>query len=594
MSNGIGNPALHLIDSFDEAWEFTQWLEGREWVVVDTETTGLIQGQDFVRLVQVGGMDAGWAMRWDRWSGLFEDVIVNRFHKRDKNPIVMHNSTFDYGMLDHMGVRLDRGNTHDTRVMCHILEPNYSTALKATSSRHVDFAAAGAQVELEKYITGHGAYTWATIPFDVPQYWTYAALDTVLTAHLFNHHWPLIQTYREAYDLENAVQFVLYDMERRGLHIDAPYAVAQLSRFRDYEARLAEWALSQWGVSIGSNQKIVAILQAEGFHFDKVTASGIFSLDKDVLEDIDHPLANAVRRHRQVNKMASTYLRKFVDERDADDLIHPSINSLGARTGRMSISRPSLQNLPKKSDQNPFAESVRNCVTSRYGEDGTLLMCDFDQIEMRVLAHLSKDANLIDAFHTPEDFFVTLAREIYADPTIIKADKRRGVTKNVGYAQIYGAGAEKQARMAGVAVDQVRAVKARWDQLYPGVRKFQKEVESFAWTARQATGVAYAVAPLDGRRHPADEGKVYALVNYLIQGMAATMFKQSLLKLDVMLKGDYMVVPVHDEIVLDVPLDVVEDVARALRETMNDETTYRVPIGASVSIGERWGMKEDL
>lgn len=590
----IGHPNLTLIDSFDDVWDFTQWLEGREWVVVDTESTGLIQGVDTLRMVQVGGLDAGFAMRWDRWSGLFEDVIVKRFQKRDKNPIIMHNSTFDYGMCKHMGVEMERRLTHDTRVMCHILEPNYSTALKATASRHVDFAAAGAQVELEKFITGHGAYTWATIPFDVPQYWTYAALDTVLTAHLFAHHWPLIQPYREAYDLENSVQFVLYDMERRGLHIDAPYAVAQLDRFRNYEGELAAWARSEYGVSIGSNQQVVAALQRDGLTFSAFTASGAVQLDKEVLAGIDHPLAKAVQRHRQVNKMSSTYLGKFVEERDSDDLIHPNINALGARTGRMSIARPSLQNLPKKSDANPFAEAIRNCVTSRYGEDGTLLMCDFDQIEMRVLAHLSEDAQLCAAFRAPEDFFVTLAREIYQDPTIIKSDKRRGVTKNVGYAQIYGAGVEKIASMAGVPADQVRAVKARWDQLYPGVKRYQKGVESFAWEARKATGVAWAPAPLDGRRHPADEGKVYALVNYIIQGMAATMFKRNLLALDVTLKGQYMVVPVHDEIVLDLPRSAQADVVQVLREVMNDETTYRVPIGASVSIGDRWGMKEDL
>jgi len=258
------------------------------------------------------------------------------------------------------------------------------------------------------------------------------------------------------------------------------------------------------------------------------------------------------------------------------------------------MERPNLQNLPRRSEHNKDAETIRNCFDTRFGPDGKLLFCDFDQIEMRLLAHFSQDAGLIKAFHSENDFFVELARAIFIDPDLQKSDPRRSVTKNVGYAQVYGAGIQKMAQTAGVPVDQVRVVKQRFDSLYAGVHRFQQAVERVAWQRQRDEGVPYARSIVTGRRHVADSNKIYALVNYLIQGTAAEVFKKALLKLDSAGLGAYMVVPVHDEIMLDVPRDAYDDTVVALRDNMNDSTSFAVPITASVASGYRWGAKEDV
>lgn len=582
---------LHLVDDFDSACELMQWMGTRDAadkMGVDTETTGLVVGVDKVRLVQVGGREHGWAIPWERWSGLFEDIS-----KRYTGRVVMHNAKYDYGMLDHMGVRLNTAQIDDTRIMSHILEPNMSTALKSQSGRHVDADAAAAQDSLHKAIGPKGKWDWDTVPITFGPYWQYAALDTVLTVHLDDHHRPLVMADApESYELELAAQWVIQRMERYGAHIDVPFARKTKEIFDDFVDVTATQVEKRWGVKAGANAAIIKVLQEEGYVFDKLTAAGAFSLDSEVLEGIDHELAELVLRRRRRQKLSSTYLAHFINEVDEFDIIHPSINTLGARTSRMSMERPNLQNLPRKSEKNPDAETIRNCFTTRY-EDGTLLMCDFDQIEMRLLAYMAGDQNMINAFLSPDDFFAVLAREIFQDISIQKDDPRRRVTKNMGYAEIYGAGLEKMAKMAGMPIEHMRAVKDRFNNSYAGVPRFKKAIESLAWTRQKTEGQAYARSPITRRRHVADLNKIYALVNWLIQGSAAETFKKKLVELDLAGLGEYMVVPVHDEIVLDVPGHAINDAVDVLNKVMNDTSMFTVPITASVSHGLRWGEKRD-
>jgi DNA polymerase-1 len=578
---------LHLVDSFDEAWEFMHWLEGMDEVAVDTESTGLVRGTDFVRMTQVGGVDEGWAIPHHRWSGLVVDMLRKFTGRYD-----MHNAKFDTGMLGHDGIEFPRERIDDTMVMSHILEPNMSSALKTQARRFVDEAAASAQVSLDVAINGRGGWTWATVPIEYGPYWQYGALDAVLTARLKEHHWPLMQPYLRAYDLEMAYTWLAERMENHGMRVDQAYALERQVKFNEFVERAAAWVLANYGVSAGSNQAIIKILQEAGYTFDKLTESGALALDKEVLGGIDHPLATTVLQRRQLQKMSSTYLKHFIADADADGFIHPDIRTLGARTGRSSISRPSLQNLPTKSEANRAAESVRNCVIA--SEGNSLMFCDFDQIEMRLLAHLSGDAGLRQAFLDPGDFFCNLGGQIFGDPDFQKKDPRRRLVKNGSYAKIYGAGIPKMARTLGVPEATMRFVMGQFDANYPGVNRFQRAVESKAWERQKTEGVPYALSSLTGRRHVADVNKVYALLNFLIQGTAAEALKIKLLELDAAGLGDYMVIPVHDEIVLDVPVDLVDDAAQTLRRTMNDETMFSVPVSASVATGERWGTKEDL
>lgn len=584
----LGNVKLHLIDSVDSAHELLRWLSNKDIIACDTEGTGLNVQKDLVRLVQVGDAQHGWAIPWERWGGVFEELV-----SKYTGEYIFHNVKYDIPMLDRAGVKLPRHKCHDTRIMAHILDSTGSTALKNLAAKHVDPLAAHAQGKLDEAIGTGGGWTWATVPVTFGPYWQYAALDCVLTYELRNVLYPLVMAEApKSYELELAVTWVIERMERYGVHVDVPHAVSEQTRIDAFCKSVEEWCKKEYNVSPGSNQAVIQVLQDEGYDFTKRTPGGALSLDGDVLEHITHPLAEAVLQRRQLLKVSSTFLNPFTHDADENSLIHPSINVLGARTSRMSMQKPNLQNLPRHNENNPAGNIVRNCVTSRYGPNGLLMMCDYDQIEMRLLAHHSGDQGLIDAFVSEGDFFINLAQQIFNDPTIEKKDPRRQLTKNASYAKIYCAGIAKFAATAGVPQEQARSFLARFDSLFPGVRHFQGTIQRTSMHRKHTEGIPYVRSTMTGRKHIADSGQEYALVNYLLQGTAAEVYKMGLLELDAAGVGDYMMLPVHDEILLDVPdQEAARDTAEILLKVMNNNSLLTVPLTASVSCGERWGQK---
>lgn len=590
---------LNLVDTIDEAYAFRRWLDQRrplDALAVDLETSGLDRWRDRVRLCQIGDGQTGWAIPWERWNGVARDA----FRLWEGDWITHNGPCFDLVFLRREGVDVPQHKVHDTMVRSAVNEPHMSKALKSQCARHVDAAAAGLQEVLKGTTWG-----WDDVPIDYGPYWQYGALDPVLTYNLEAYHRPITEAEApRAYELELAVQFVTQRMEEYGTHVDRRGSRDAHDRFTEFCVQVETWCQENYGVKPGSNAAVIRVLQEAGYSFTKATASGAVSLDSEVLEGIEHPLAVQVLRRRQLQKLASTYLHHYITRADENDLLHPSINTLGARTSRMSMSDPNLQNLPVRGG-NPGIKVVRNMMTSRYvawdlPDDvwdpfthGSLVMCDFSQIEMRLLAHFAREQAMIDAFRGEEDFFVTLARQIFQDDSITKKDQRRQITKNSGYAKIYGAGVRKFAQTAGIPENQAREFLARFDALYPGVRRFQNDVLNAAMNRQAEEGVAYARSPFTNRRFVADHRKEYALTNYLIQGSAAEILKRKLLELDAAGLGAWMFAPVHDEVLLDVPGEHVRDVVRTLQKIMNDDELLSVPIQAEVSYGRRWGTKLD-
>jgi DNA polymerase-1 len=581
----LDNVELHLIESLDDVASFSRWLSqarnGTE-LSFDTETTGLSQETDHVRLCQLGDEVHGWAFSWERWSGIMANVA-----KSYEGTFVAHNAPFDWGFMKKAGVELPRHRIRDTRPLCHITDPTYSTALKNNAVRYVDPRAKNSQEDFAA--TG---WTWANVPIDYEPYWSYGALDPVLTQQLHNVLWPKVHgtPAEKAFDIENSVQWVTHDMERYGVHIDTRYARENYDKFTQHCEKIKMWCISEYGVEPGRNTQVIDRLHKDDIVFTKTTKGGAVSLDAEVLEEIDHPLARQVLVRRRLEKLASTYLTHYITEVDSNDLLHPSINTLGARTSRMSMSNPNFQNLPRVSETNPAATVIRNCITAR--PNHTLLFCDFSQIEMRILAWLAQDANMTAAFKSDGDFFVNLARQLYDDPTITKGHPLRDRIKNVGYGKIYGAGLAKLAWTAGTDIETIRVTMRDFDARFAGVRAYQDSTYSLAMQRKASGGLAYAECPLSGRRQPSDPGKEYALVNYVIQGAAASLFKMKVLELDQAGVAPWMMLLVHDEVILDVPNEHVEDVVHILYEVMNDDMIIApVPVEAEISFGARWGQK---
>lgn len=597
----LDNVKLHLVNSIESVAKLHNWLSSKdtnEVLGIDTETSGLSFRHDILRMVQLGDRENGWAIPWERWGGVFEDAI-----KHWSGPFVLHNAKFDIRFLNNHKMEIPIHRIRDTRIAAHILDPVKSNSLKNISARLVDSRAAAGQKILQEAMD-NGGWDWGSVPINFQPYWTYAALDPVETRHVHDIVYPEVMLEApDAYNLEIGVSWIIDRMERRGILVDTKYAKDKQQVFLNYCKQVEDWCKSEYNIKPGTNKEVVRILEEDGWKFIKKTATGAVALDREILSAINHPLAQAVLQRRRFQKLSSAYLKHFIEECDSDNLIWPSINSLGhsrdendrdgkgIRTGRMSIASPPLQGLPRKNEDNPAAVAVRNCIVARPGH--TLLMCDFDQIEMRVLAHASADSSMINSFGQG-DFFINLARLIYDDDSISrKDDPRRQITKSAGYATVYGAGPTKFSATAGVTEEEAEAFFKKFHDLAPGVKRFQREIESMARRTKHEENIAYIRSPLTNRKQIADDYREHALVNYFIQGLAGEIFKTKILELDAAGLGDWMILPVHDEIVLDVPNNQVLDAVDILQKIMNDTKLLRVPITAGVSFGARWGSKKD-
>ena len=369
---------------------------------------------------------------------------------------------------------------------------------------------------------------------------------------------------------------VCSDMEMRGVRINMSYVEAMYEQIIDYTASLERWCVDNYGVRPSETQKVAIRLHELGVELSKTTETGAWAMDKDVLEGIEHPLAKAVLEHRQKTKIGSTYFGNFISMHD-NGVLHPSINTLGARTGRMSMQNPALQTLPR-------GRVVRDAFVPRDGD--TWASVDFDNIEMKLLAHFCQDPKMLEAART-SDMHAAMARIAYGDETITKSDPRRQTFKNANFAKAYVAGAEKFAWTAGIEIEEAKKFLAFYDEEFPGVKAFQKKVERVGRDRLHTSGRGYVKSPI-GRIHFAEEEKLYTLVNSLIQGTAADAFKQSLVDLDNSGFGEFLLLPVHDEVDMELPSDSAEDMLHEIEKVMT-QNHWSVPLTVSASLGSCWG-----
>jgi len=605
MTNGLDGIQVSLVDSVEKANEFISWLGQRrphDAIAIDTETGeklgsprdhALSPWHGDLRLVQVGDGMHGWSIPWAEWSGVFYEAM-NKFD----GPIVCHNIAFEarwFAIKSNWEIPWHRA--HDTMIMAHLIDPLGPGGLKPLSARLVDGHAAHLQDKLDVDLAKNG-WTWGTVPTNFEPYWSYGALDTILTMRLWEKFYEKCgpgQPYHKAYEIEMAARKIVTRMEINGARVDLEYSKRKYEELIDYTESVKDWAAKTYaGTSITSNIQLVRLFEKLGAEITETTPSGQKSASKDQLHlltiqgnDEVKNLAETILKQRKADKLANTYFLNFLNK-SIDGIVHPSVKTLGARTSRMSITDPALQTLPKGDD------TVRRAFIPK-DKDHVIITSDLDQVEFRMFASLSKDPNLINLFNradaTGSDPFTEIGREVYQEPDMTRADKRRNLIKGMVYGRLYGAGVAKQALTAGVLESQMKSVSDAFDKRYPGMIKFQRDIENLGARRERDEGQGY-IYTWTGRKIPCDEGRVYTLINYLIQGGAAEIFKSNLIKLDQADLTEYLIVPVHDEIVLQAPRDEAEEVKKVVQECMTTTEGWDVPLTAGIDGPlENWGQK---
>jgi DNA polymerase-1 len=376
-------------------------------------------------------------------------------------------------------------------------------------------------------------------------------------------------------------------MQRTGMVLDVPYTQALDAKLA-VEAEQYESKALYYGVeNINATKQVTEALLAMGETLTDRTASGAYKADKAVLcalADLDqntwqrkgerapNPLADAILRSKRAGKWRSAYTQTFLDVCDSDGRVHPFINSMQARTGRMSVTRPALQTLPS-SDQ-----MIRRALLAEEGH--VMVSTDFAAVELRVLAALADVKRMKEAIRNGEDLHSFTARLVFGENF---TPKHRKICKGVAFSKVYGGGAQTTARQTGAPIEDIRHAFAAYDRVYPEVRRMSNRWQREAYE----TGMVHV--SVTGRRLPLDRERTYAVVNYACQSAARDCLGQSLLNLEEAGLLDYMRLPIHDEVLCSVPEAEAADYARQIEQCMTFDL-YGVPIEAEAEVGKRsWG-----
>lgn len=577
-------------------WDFLAL--GDKVLGLDTETTGLdIYSPDFAcRLAQIGNTDTAFVLRVDQ----FRDAIVKAL--RQDRHWTLHNAPFDLKVIDRtLGVKIEElgPRAFDTRVFAHLLDPRQKheggtgLALKELSEIYVDPAAPDTAKDLHAVFRSEYKATkstgWAVIDIDHPTYELYAGLDPILARRLFGELAPMIRDL----GLNHLAQFELHFqvltslMERRGVRVDVPYA-EHLKGDLAREAEEFRKVAARYGVeNVNSTAQVATALTAMGETLTETTPSGALKVDKSVLTalaDLDlqwerieartpNPLANAVLRSKRAEKWGESYVSAFLNLRDADDRLHPFIGTLQARTARMSISNPPLQQLPSSDWK------IRRALIADPGQ--LIIAADYQAVEMRVLAALAEETTMIEAILAGEDLHSFTAKMVYGEG-FTKAHRK--IAKAVGFGKVYGGGATTIQRQTGAPMEQVREALAGYDSTFPGIKRFAKKLQARAEYGKKE------VVTLSGRHLPLDRDRTYAATNYVVQSTSRDLLAQAIVDIHDAGMGDHLLLPVHDELIAQAPAADAEEVIREIGRLMETQNFLGVPILSDPAVyGSSWG-----
>ncbi len=521
-------------------------------------------------------------------SPLLEDETIEK---------VAHNTKFDLHELANAGCKL-KGKLHDTVVLTKLVDENrHSFKLRDIAARYPK-GVTKFEYMVDHYKAMNKVSDYRQIPKELLI--EYANADVWNCFVVFEAEYPLLERdgLLELYNNECELMIVLYAMERYGMKVDKSYEEqlkTELQQMCD-EAESAIYEEAGGMFNINSGKQLYDVLMRLGVDqslIDK-TPKGNPKLDKDALNNLAEThnvsIVKKILEFRKYDKLLTTYAYGIYEQRDMDDKVHGSINQTEATTGRMSITKPALQTLPKRDKR------IRKAFIPDEGY--TMWFMDLDQVEYRLFAHYAKLPALLEQIKNGYDVHAATAATLFGqnlDELVKKvhegddeATALRSRAKTLNFALIYGMGNQALANDLKVSLTEATDIKARYFSTMPEARVFLN-------TVQQVIKVRGFVKNFYGRRRRLDPDDCYKAPNALIQGCAADYIKHKIVGMYKYIMYNHlktrMINIVHDEIVLSVHDDDKSHIP-ILRWLMSDFSTFRCPITAGAEYGEpSWGQK---
>ncbi len=390
---------------------------------------------------------------------------------------------------------------------------------------------------------------------------------------------------------------VLAQMERTGLHADPQRLREQSDELATEIAQMVD----RIHEAAGEDFNVDSPMQLSHVLFDvlklptyglKRTKRGYYSTNAKVLDDLSRqsPVVAEVLEYRERAKIKSTYLDALPALIRTDGRIHTTLNQTVAATGRLSSSDPNLQNIPTRSE---LGHRVRTAFT--VPEGSVFLACDYSQIELRLLAHLSADEHLVQAFNEGEDFHAATAARVFDVPVDEVTPALRSRAKAVNFGIVYGQQAYGLSTSLKIARKEAQEMIDRYFAVYPGVRRFLDEQVAFARSHGYVStmyGRKRHIKDINSRNYQMRSFGERTAMNHPMQGTAADIIKIAMIRVAARLREEglaaKLVLQIHDELDFEVPKAEVEALSELVRDTMEGVCELRVPLVADVSVGANW------
>lgn len=588
-----------LLDSEEKQRELALQLSKEESFCFDTETTGLdalqaeLVGISFSTkafegyYIPVSADQAEAQKTVDIFKGLFENENIKK---------IGQNLKYDILLLSRYGVDV-KGEFFDTMLAHYLIDPDTRHNMDYLSETYLNYT----PVSITELIGTKGKNQGNMRDVDVELVKEYASEDADITLQLKNKLAPLLEE-TSTLDLAQKVEFpllkVLAEVERNGVMIDVD-TLHQFSTEIERDVKVLEQQIYE---KAGVTFNIASPKQLGEVLFDKLqldpkakkTKTGQYKTGEDVLLALANKsdIVQDILDFRQLQKLKSTYVDALPNLINPNTgLIHTSYNQAVAATGRLSSTNPNLQNIPIRTER---GRGVRKAFISR-NENWTLLSADYSQIELRIMAELSQDVNMLEAFKQGLDIHKATAARVYSvSLDEVNSDMRRNA-KAVNFGIIYGQSAFGLSQNLGISRKEAAEIIDQYFTQYTGIRKYMGEVIEFA----KENG--YVETILKRRRYLRDINSANMTVrgfaernaiNAPIQGSAADLIKIAMINIqkDIAEKGleGKMIMQVHDELVFDVPNHEIDEFKAIIENRMKNAIEMQVPIEIEIGEGKNW------
>jgi len=501
---------------------------------------------------------------------------------------------YDLHVLANHDIAL-RGIRHDTLLQSYVLDSTTRHDLDSLAERHLNLRT----IHYED-VAGKGAKQLHFNEVALEQAGPYAAEDADVALRLHRCLWPCLQAEPELRRLYEELEIplipVLARMERLGVRVDA-------SLLRQQSGELAQrlWVLEQQAYelagerfNLGSPKQLQSILfERLGLPVSKKTPGGQPSTAEDVLQELalDYPLPRVILEHRGLSKLKSTYTDRLPEQiNSCTGRVHTSYQQAVASTGRLSSSDPNLQNIPIRS---PEGRRIRQAFVPEPG--WVMLAADYSQIELRIMAHLSGDDGLLQAFAAGIDVHRATAAEVFGiTPEAVSAEQRRSA-KAINFGLIYGMSAFGLGRQLGIDRGEAQDYVNRYFSRYPGVKAYMDDTRHRAVAqgyVETVFGRRLYLPEIHARNAQNRQAAERAAINAPMQGTAADIIKRAMLAVDQWLSKSglpvRMLIQVHDELVFEADPTVVEETGECIRGLMSGAAVLKVALEVDIGVGSNW------